>query len=105
MHFEMSSAICFDLDQSKILSSGNRLSLFSSWYDENSLFHAITGKSQSFNMQYRVASNVPIDMYFVLDFSTTMATRIKDLADLTEKLSKSWVTLLMKVCSNRYEIL
>ena len=26
MHFEMSSAICFNLDQSKIFSSGNRLS-------------------------------------------------------------------------------
>ena len=25
MHFKMSSAICFNLDQSKILSSGNRL--------------------------------------------------------------------------------
>ena len=25
MHFEMSSAICFNLDQSKILSSGNGL--------------------------------------------------------------------------------
>ena len=27
MHFEMSSAICFNLDQSKILSSGNGLSV------------------------------------------------------------------------------
>ena len=28
MHFKMSSAICFNLDQSKILSSGNGLSLY-----------------------------------------------------------------------------
>ena len=28
MHFKMSSAICFNLDQSKILSSGNELILY-----------------------------------------------------------------------------
>ena len=29
MYFKMSSAICFNLNQSKILSSGNRLTLYS----------------------------------------------------------------------------
>jgi len=38
-------------------------------------------------MEYRIAKNLPIDMYFVLDFTTTMQHRLKSLANLTANLS------------------
>ena len=38
-------------------------------------------------MTYRIAQNQPLDLYFVLDFSTTMKTRLDSLADLTQNLS------------------
>lgn len=44
------------------------------------------GKKYVLDMRYRVSQNLPIDMYFVLDFSVTMKSRIQDLADLTANL-------------------
>ncbi|XP_052246565.1 integrin beta-1-like [Dreissena polymorpha] len=52
------------------------------------------GKTHSLLMTYRVAKNLPIDIYFVMDASYTMATRIKDVADrigdLIDGLKKSF---------------
>ena len=44
MHFEMSSAICFNLDQSKILSSGNGLILLNA---QNQTFCLLTLPKQA----------------------------------------------------------
>ena len=46
------------------------------------------GKPLMVDMTYRIARNVPLDLYFVLDFSTTMKTRLTSLADLTQNLGK-----------------
>ena len=46
------------------------------------------GKPLTVDMTYRIARNVPLDLYFVLDFSTTMKTRLTSLADLTQNLGK-----------------
>lgn len=48
---------------------------------------SLTGKTYMLDLRYRVAANLPIDMYFVMDFTVTMRDRIQDLADLTEELS------------------
>jgi hypothetical protein len=45
------------------------------------------GKTFLLDVNYRVAENLPIDLYFVLDFTTTMKNRIKELAGLTKDLS------------------
>lgn len=44
------------------------------------------GKPQTLSMTYKIARNLPLDLYFVLDFSTTMKTRLESLADLTNNL-------------------
>lgn len=45
-----------------------------------------TGQAYKVDMTYKVARNLPMDMYFVLDFSTTMSQRLGTLADLTNTL-------------------
>ena len=45
-------------------------------------------------MTYKIATNLPLDLYFVLDFSTTMEPRLASLAGLTQNLSKSHQTFL-----------
>ena len=45
------------------------------------------GREHNMQMEYRIAKNLPIDMYFVLDFTTTMQHRLKSLANLTANLS------------------
>ena len=41
MRFELSSAICFSLDQSKILSSGNGLNTFAISFDPGQPVHSV----------------------------------------------------------------
>ncbi|KAL4222416.1 integrin [Mactra antiquata] len=44
------------------------------------------GEKYHLHMKYLVAANIPIDMYFIMDFTTTMDRRIQQLADLTQEL-------------------
>ncbi|KAL3832478.1 hypothetical protein ACJMK2_024118 [Sinanodonta woodiana] len=46
------------------------------------------GKEYNFTLTYRVAENLPVDMYFVLDMSTTMQVKLKTLEKVIDSLLK-----------------
>ena len=69
MHFSMSSAICFNLDQSKILSSGNGIVL--SNLQGRLLSHRIKVTTYQFIFGTSHDSQVSDEMYKVADFSSS----------------------------------
>ena len=69
MHFKLSSAICFNLDQSRILSSGNGLSQYMSLQVDTLNQGALTGQGVAGGMGYLSPLVVPVvieDIYFKL---------------------------------------
>ena len=89
MHFKMSSAICFNLDQSKILSSGNGLTLSLLMTTQESFVDSVDLDQTAQNVKFDLWST--LSTFYILDYSYTVSSSYNGIVFFSQWKKKLYI--------------